>query len=304
MSSTEPKPRPRNSKLLKFVIAFLIIAPLVTIGLFVAGILTVTPVRRVGSMPTPVVVVEGIDGSVTLIEGAPPLTPKSGGGSAAISMQPTPSSRDSGETKEPAKSFLTPDDGRIVFAAFGIAALAVSAGAAVISLIGRRWESRSGRAARRASRVRYGITALVLWLVFGAFLLADLSYAVSVYWRVLLVFAGLVLLLATVMVLGRPMREKALVIGCALLLVLSVPLATWNSRKAFLRSLYSVRHGMTLDQVEAIMSEYMGGDVGPAVAEGIEVKSYRHTTEGWGDSDFGVVSFEDGRVVEVSFLPD
>jgi hypothetical protein len=31
---------------------------------------------------------------------------------------------------------------------------------------------------------------------------------------------------------------------------------------------------------------------------------YRHTSEGWGDSDWGEIHFEEGRVVEIRFLPD
>jgi len=32
--------------------------------------------------------------------------------------------------------------------------------------------------------------------------------------------------------------------------------------------------------------------------------TYRHTNEGWGNSDWGVVTFEDGRVVQTEFMPD
>jgi hypothetical protein len=31
---------------------------------------------------------------------------------------------------------------------------------------------------------------------------------------------------------------------------------------------------------------------------------YRHTDEGWGDSDWGEIYLENGRVVEIQFLPD
>jgi hypothetical protein len=34
------------------------------------------------------------------------------------------------------------------------------------------------------------------------------------------------------------------------------------------------------------------------------VVTYRHTTEGWGGSDAGVVTFEGGRVVQIEFLHD
>jgi hypothetical protein len=31
---------------------------------------------------------------------------------------------------------------------------------------------------------------------------------------------------------------------------------------------------------------------------------YRHTNEGWGDSDWGMVEFAGGKVVKVEFSPD
>jgi hypothetical protein len=316
MSSNEQQTRSRTTKLPRVLIAFLIIAPLATIGLFAAGILTVMPLRRVGEMPTPVIVVERMDGSVTMIEEASPSALMgSGGDRTFISAESTSSSTDIAVVEELPWSFLAPDDGKIVFAAFGIAALAVLLGAVAFRLITHRWEPRDARAGRKSLAVRYAIVALVLWIAIGGFLLADLVYAVSVYSRVLLVFAGLVLLLAIVTLLGRPTREKALVIVLALLIVFSIPFANWNSRKTFLRSLYRIQEGMTLDQVEAIMSGYRKGDVSPIVAETgpssgtreaetTATRSYRHTTEGWGDSDFGVVTFENGRVVDVDFLPD
>ena len=32
--------------------------------------------------------------------------------------------------------------------------------------------------------------------------------------------------------------------------------------------------------------------------------SYTHTEEKWGNSDIGVITFQDGLVVETKFLPD
>jgi hypothetical protein len=88
----------------------------------------------------------------------------------------------------------------------------------------------------------------------------------------------------------------------------------WNSRKAFLRDLYSIRVGMPRSQVDAIMRGYMRGTGWPAntfatpkasgelVVPGAEV--YRHTDDGWANADWGVVRFDADRVTAVEFHPD
>jgi hypothetical protein len=108
----------------------------------------------------------------------------------------------------------------------------------------------------------------------------------------------------------------------------------WNSRKPFLRDLAKVEFGMTEAEVEAIMGHYMKGTGWPApdfwerssgpgqlavASSGITFATsvspsgelalddsivYRHSDKGAFNSDFGVVTFEDGRVVSTTFLPD
>ena len=74
-----------------------------------------------------------------------------------------------------------------------------------------------------------------------------------------------------------------------------------------------------LARVQQIMGDYMGGTcqpdnpfglpTGESAAETEELALsgravYRHTNEGWGDSDWGEITFEKGRVVRIQFLPD
>jgi hypothetical protein len=76
---------------------------------------------------------------------------------------------------------------------------------------------------------------------------------------------------------------------------------------------------MTVEQVQQIMGDYMGGTcqpdnpfglpTGESAAETEELALpgravYRHTNEGWGDSDWGEITFDKGRVVRIQFLPD
>jgi hypothetical protein len=62
------------------------------------------------------------------------------------------------------------------------------------------------------------------------------------------------------------------------------------------------------------MGRYMKGGGRPLESPDVEVDAqgeivagtvtYRHTDAGWGDSDWGVIVFEGGRVVQTKFLPD
>jgi hypothetical protein len=97
----------------------------------------------------------------------------------------------------------------------------------------------------------------------------------------------------------------------------------WHPRKRFVRDLYSLDSGMTVDEVEAVMGGYMKGagkkwvvpgdsaasTAGPAFPAGDERAHATGTmTYRWDDSDYdsdwGQVTFADGRVVKVEFLPD
>jgi energy-coupling factor transporter transmembrane protein EcfT len=106
----------------------------------------------------------------------------------------------------------------------------------------------------------------------------------------------------------------------------------WSSRKPFLTDLYSIRSGMNERQVREIMSGYIEGTGWPAVYGGetpgegtlndlgsgasysttsadgkLAIKDaivFRHSNDGAYGSDWGIVTFENGRVVSVDFSPD
>jgi hypothetical protein len=120
------------------------------------------------------------------------------------------------------------------------------------------------------------------------------------------------------LLLGRPWKEKLLILGLFVAVLVSVRFVDWNSRKPFLKDLGQIEEGMTLSQVDQIMAGYergpeaekppvldmmSGGGASEASLSRTWV-TYRHTAEGWGNSDWGVVGFRDGLVVETRFLPD
>ena len=113
----------------------------------------------------------------------------------------------------------------------------------------------------------------------------------------------------------------------ALIILHAVP---WNSRKVFLRDFDKVRVGMTVEEVEAVMGKYMKGTRWPAgpsttrqvlteVGTGISMKTYetptgelgiqdsvvyRHSNDWAFNSDWGIVQFQEGRVVWKDFTLD
>jgi hypothetical protein len=171
----------------------------------------------------------------------------------------------------------------------------------------------------RTAWLRYALLALAIWFALSIFLILDVSFSVSVYWPFLAIYAAFCLLIGALLLVGSPRREKLLILGLLLVVLFSIRLVDWNSRKPFLKDFYRVEEGMTVEQVEQIMGGYMGGPCEPTcspdpsggqqaieteVQTGPDRAVYRHTDEGWGNSDWGEVTFEEGRVVEIQFLPD
>jgi hypothetical protein len=136
-----------------------------------------------------------------------------------------------------------------------------------------------------------------------------------------------------VLTITRRLSYRTLVIPVAAIafswLLYFVP---WSSRKPFLNDLYRIRPGMNEDQVRTIMSSYREGTGWPAVYGGgtpgagtlndlgsrtsysttsvdgkLAIKDsivFRHSDDGAYNSDWGIVTFENGRVVGIEFSPD
>ena len=86
-----------------------------------------------------------------------------------------------------------------------------------------------------------------------------------------------------------------------------------SPRKPFLRDLNRVKPGMTSDQVEAIMGNYIKGTGWPphpqstSGAKELAFKGkqvYRHSETGNYDSDWGIITYENDLVVSVEFSAD
>jgi hypothetical protein len=92
-------------------------------------------------------------------------------------------------------------------------------------------------------------------------------------------------------------------------------LTPWSSRNAFLKDLYSIKPGMTVAEVQAIMRGYIPGTGFPSnpfaekpappgelTIQGALV--FRHSEEPAYNADWGIVNLRDGRVTSVEFSAD
>ena len=164
------------------------------------------------------------------------------------------------------------------------------------------------KAAATKTKLRYALLVIVFLIAFGVFLVLDLFFQVSVYLRFVAAYAAFWTLVGALLLRGSPTRHKLLILGLFVVIVFSVRFVNWTTLKPFLKDFYSIKEGMTPAQVEQIMGSYIIGDGKTEINEQGEIVAgsitYRHTNEGWGDSDWGVVTFENSRVVEIEFLPD
>jgi hypothetical protein len=317
----------------KWVIAGLIIALLVPVVLAVLGILWVTPVRvrrePAGNLgPTVVIMEQG--GEISQPEGTAASEPR-GGEPAAGNERPTARVESTSATgNRPADLSLNPSNATLYILLPALAGLAVLACALVVSLLISRWKSADSSledgmldsaAAGEAfpwPRARFVLLGIVLWVGLSLFLLLDLWSAVSLFVPFVVIYAAFWVLVGMLLLIGRPWKEKLLILGLFVAVLVSVRFVDWNSRKPFLKDLGQIEEGMTVNRVDQIMAGYERGPEAdqPPILEPAEDGSgpearadrtwvvYRHTTEGWGNSDWGVVGFQDGVVVETRFLPD
>jgi hypothetical protein len=148
------------------------------------------------------------------------------------------------------------------------------------------------------------VTTGLLGLALAVFILFDRMAAISVYRPVTLAYA-LIWLFPAALLLRRQARSfQLLVLGLFLAAVAAIYFINWDSRKPFLKDLYRIEPGMTVAQVDRIMSGYLRDPTASGQLSADGNITYRHTTEGWGDSDWGLVTFQDSRVSHVEFLPD
>lgn len=180
--------------------------------------------------------------------------------------------------------------------------------------------------------VRHALVILATFAL-GLFALSELGMALPVAW-----WLYLAVVVAFAVALLRPvaLQQQLARLGAVVAIVVCVAalyFVDWSTRKPFLRDLDRVRVGMTEAEVRGIMGRYMDGTGWPAIPGSLsnapgtlnvlgsdahyaaEASSsgqlairdalvFRHSNDGAFNSDWGVVSMSNGRVVHVEFCPD
>jgi hypothetical protein len=320
---------PRSSRALGWIVVIVLLAVLaIPLCVVLGGVLWVTPVTRT------VVGESGLEPEIHVVEQGQPIVTLSPVTTEPFGT-PSPGAQSSGAARRastpPGRSALlslNPFNPVAFVMLLGLAGLVLLLGVAVVAAVGKGWKGTdepSGaiqangdfqETGSGAEKLRPVLLALVLWIALSVFLVLDLVFQVSLYWQFVVMYAAFWLLVGALLATGRPLRDKLLILGVFVLVLGSVRFVDWNSRKAFLRDFHGLREGMTVEEVDQIMSGYMkaygGGppqsqneyefdEQGEVVAGWV---TYRHTNEGWGDSDWGVVTVENGQVVRLQFLPD
>ena len=164
--------------------------------------------------------------------------------------------------------------------------------------------------------------------------LCEIVMAYPVAWWLYLCVA---IAFAAALIRPVPVRSQLPRVGAlaaVIAVIATLWLVEWTTRKPFLRDLHRIRVGMTEREVRLIMGRYMEGtgwpanpfdtstnatgsttgvgngsqDSTPASPSGQMVirdsLTFRHSTNGAFNSDWGIVSLSSGRVVRVEFSPD
>jgi hypothetical protein len=116
-----------------------------------------------------------------------------------------------------------------------------------------------------------------------------------------LLYGGGCSLVLGLLFLRSPTRSRGATLALFLLAMVALHLVPWSSRKHFLRDLNSIRAGMSLAEVERLMNPYVLSN-SPEFSPWL--RTYSHSQTPAFNSDYGIVYFEQGRVVRVEFLPD
>ncbi|MBN1581013.1 MAG: hypothetical protein JXA89_09950 [Anaerolineae bacterium] len=299
----------------KWIIPIALVALLaLPILALVLGVLAVTPVRRETGYAEPAQDMVAISDNVT-----PPTT--TGPAPTPDMIVTNPPQFAPSSTEKTRSAFLSADNGLAWFVILlSIAGLVLLIGSVAVALVLTNWEKGDPRSREanggKWAKLRYVLLVLLFWFALGVFLILDFTFAVSIYGRFVIVYAAFWALIGALLLWNRPGREKGLILALFVLVLFSVRFVDWHSRKPFLKDLYSIKEGMTPAQVDRIMDGYMRGTYGGPPGSDTQYTfdeqgqivngavTFRHTDEGWGDSDWGRVTFRDGRVSEVTFLPD
>lgn len=150
---------------------------------------------------------------------------------------------------------------------------------------------------------------LILLAVLTLYILLDLAAAVSLYLVIRGGFSLTVLGLGWRILDSQPVRQRLALGGLLVTVVFALRFVDWDNRKPFLRDFNQVQLGMTAAEVDELMAGYHKF-TSPFATTSIRGDAqtgtvfYQNASEGWGDFDFGLITFAGGRVIGRTFYPN
>jgi hypothetical protein len=154
----------------------------------------------------------------------------------------------------------------------------------------------------------YVLLAPSFLIALGTFVALDIVAAASAHRRFVAIYAAFWVLIGIILLHGTPLSHKLPILALFAATVFAVRLVKWNGRKPFLRDLYRIQEGMTQTQVDQIMGGHRKG-TSPGAEFGergdIQMGTVRYwpTDETERTADVAMLTFENGRVVQIDFLP-
>lgn len=153
------------------------------------------------------------------------------------------------------------------------------------------------------------IATFILLASMTIYLLLDLVAAASLNPVISGGFALTVLALSLFILDALPVKQRLVLAGVLVSAVFAVRFVDWDSRKPFLRDFNQIRLGMTAEEVDEVMADYIkytSQFANTSIQGEIQMGavSYQPTVEGWGDADIAQVTFAGGRVVATIYYPD
>ena len=139
---------------------------------------------------------------------------------------------------------FNPHSPAILIILSGIAGLTVLLGALVVALIVKRWEGTDTRSKEmsingdhattwaKTTKLRYALLAFAFWFALSLFLILDIFLSASLYFRFVAIYTAFWVLIGVLLLYGRPMGEKILILGLFVIVASCPPAPSARSPRA------------------------------------------------------------------------
>lgn len=153
---------------------------------------------------------------------------------------------------------------------------------------------------------KYLIILIILSLL-GIFLLGDLIWGVSAYTLFIVFYCLIGILIVKLLGFSASKKYQIVIVFVFLISIFLISKIGWGPRNVFIKTLFHIKNGMSIDHVENIMKKYKKY---PEKFENSNKNiSYREIvytcpTNDAGSQEFGVIKLSNGKVTKVYFEYD